>query len=192
MVKNSGRWRAKQPVGFGKEAGTQDQIQRSVYVGQKGLEWQKCVGVSLHALLLPSLWSCRRKLRTANPILNTRAARQQEFSIPRMTRKCASKCSVLADLAFFQWNCNWSCISWERWPFSGATALQILFLILKTVSIGRAQTIPQEIHLAVELKKHFIRGTNNLYNNNRERQCFRQFMLGGVDTDAFFLQYMLL
>lgn len=192
MVKNSGRWRAKQPVGFGKETGTQDQIQRSVYVGQKGLKWQKCVGVSLHALLLASFWSCCSELLTANSIPNTSTARQQEFSIPHMMRKCAYKGSVLAALAFFQWNCNWSCISWERWPYSGATVLQILFLILKTVSIGRVQTIPQEIHLAVELKKHFIRGTNNLYNNNRERQCFRQFMLGGVDTDAFFLQYMLL
>jgi len=54
-----------------------------------------------------------------------------------MTRKCVYKCSALAFLAFFQYNCNWSCISWERWPYSCTAVLQILFLILKTVTIGR-------------------------------------------------------
>lgn len=38
----------------------------------------------------------------------------------------------------------------------------------------------------MELKKHFISRTNNLYNNNRQSQYFHSFMSGGVDTDAFF------
>lgn len=62
-------------MGFGRETGTQDQIQRSVYAGQKGLEREKCVGVSLYALLLASSWSCCSKLHLR--FLNTSAARRQ-------------------------------------------------------------------------------------------------------------------
>lgn len=42
MVKNSGRWRARQAVGFGKETRTQEQTECSACVGQKVLSGE-CV-----------------------------------------------------------------------------------------------------------------------------------------------------